>query len=240
VEPGSGVVRILPEEHELDPEPNVGPEVPEPGPPPEGAPLATRLGLTGPTRCLAALHEAGVPFTRVDEDVDDVPTPVRLTGPVGGVTYRGLSRDPASPYEILDCRLALALVELSAILAPLGVVHVTHYSMHRPEHNGNPVATGGSTGHRGGLAIDAARFRRTDGAVLDVLRDFRGRRGAPPCGPRAPRPPTPAAQALRSIVCQAKEKGLFHVLLTPNHDHAHRNHFHLEIRPDGVTWLYVR
>ncbi|HEY3358878.1 MAG TPA: extensin family protein [Polyangia bacterium] len=238
-EPARAVVRILPEESELDPHLEEGPGPEEPGPPPAGAPLGTRLGLLGPDRCLAGLRAAGVRFRREPDPVDDVVTPIRLTGPVGGVTYRGLSRDPASPYAILDCRLALALTELSAILQAHGIVEVIHYSMHRPEHNGRGVDSGGSTGHRGGMAIDAAIFRRADGSTLNVLRDFRGRRGAPPCGRRAPPAPTEPARVLRDIVCRAQERGLFHVLLTPNYDHAHRNHYHMEVRPDGVTWLYV-
>ncbi len=45
---------------------------------------------------------------------------------------------------------------------------------------------------------------------------------------------------LRDVVCRADRRALFHVLLTPNHDHAHRNHFHMEVRPDAVRWLYLR
>ncbi len=231
--PARGVVRIgvAPPEGE--------PAAPEEPPPSAGVPLGTRIGLTPGGRCLRALAEAGVLFRR-EAEADDVVTPIRLTGPVGGVTYRGQWRDPTVPFTVLDCRLALALLELSAILRAHGIVEVTHISMHRPGHAGHPVDSGGSTGHRGGMAIDAALFRRADGTVIDVLRDFHGRRGTPPCGPRARPPKTPEARVLRDIVCRAQERKLFHVLLTPNHDHAHRNHFHMEVRPDGVRWIYVR
>jgi hypothetical protein len=203
-------------------------------------PLATRLGTLSGRRCFAALDRARVPYRRIGE-IDDVAYPIRLTGPVGGVTYRNPSRIPeVAMSSVVDCRLALALVELSAILRSHDIVAVTHFSIHRESHHGRPVETGGSTGHRGALAIDAALFHRRDGTVLSVLRDFKGRRGAPVCGSRAAPGATPAARALRDIVCRAAERHLFHVMLTPNHDRDHRNHFHLELRPDGVEWLYLR
>jgi hypothetical protein len=81
-------------------------------------------------------------------------------------------------------------------------------------------------------------FRRADGTTLTVVGDFRGRRGAPVCGPRAAPARPEGARVLFDIVCRAAERRLFHVLLTPNHDRAHHDHFHLEVRSDGVSWLY--
>ena len=47
------------------------------------------------------------------------------------------------------------------------------------------------------------------------------------------------ADELRSIVCEAADQRLFTVILTPNYNRAHANHFHLEVTPD-VTWHLVR
>jgi hypothetical protein len=76
---------------------------------------------------------------------------------------------------------------------------------------------------------------------LDVERDFHGTIGAPVCGPGAapPHPPTPEARELRSIACETADQHLFTVILTPGHDRAHRNHFHLEVTP-SVRWYLVR
>jgi hypothetical protein len=212
----------------------------EPASAPADTPLGTRVGTLSTRRCFAELARAGVPFRR-EQEADDVRNPVRLLGPINGVTYRGQSlRRPPFPSDVLDCRLAVALIELSAILSRHGVVEVVHISLHRESNNGRPVETGGSTGHRGGLAIDAALFRRDDGSTISVLDDWKGRRGAKVCGPHAARGTTGKAQVLREIVCRADRRALFHVLLTPNHDRAHRNHFHMEVRPDGVRWLYLR
>ena len=44
---------------------------------------------------------------------------------------------------------------------------------------------------------------------------------------------------LRGTVCDAIERSLFHVVLTPHHDKAHQNHVHLELKP-SKDWTYVR
>jgi hypothetical protein len=206
---------------------------------PANLPLGTRIGRLSGRQCFAELKRAGVPYRREDE-ADDVRNPIRLMGPIGGVTYRGQARrQPPFPSAVLDCRLAVALIELSAILSQHDIVEVTHISLHRENNRGHPVESGGSTGHRGGLAFDAAIFHRRDGTTVSVLGDWKGRRGAPVCGPRASRGSTDGARVLRALVCRADRRVLFHVLLTPNHDRSHRNHFHMEVRPE-VNWLYLR
>jgi len=239
--PARPVVRLLPpeepgaggDEDEFEPDGAAGSQPLGPD-----APEASRIGLLTPRLCFAALDQARLPY-RGAEETDDVRDPIRLTGPVGGVTFHGRSRNPeASVYEVLDCRLAVALGGLAEILRPHGIVEVVHLSMHRPDHHGRPVETGGSLGHRGGLAIDVAVLRRADGSELTVAGDFGGLRGGPRCGPRAAPARTENARVLRDIVCRLMERRLFHVILTPAFDRAHHDHVHLEVRSDGVSWLY--
>jgi hypothetical protein len=49
---------------------------------------------------------------------------------------------------------------------------------------------------------------------------------------------TPAATELRSILCEAVAQHLFNVVLTPNYNREHHNHFHLEVTA-GVKWFLV-
>jgi hypothetical protein len=204
-----------------------------------GEPARVRIGKLTPAQCLAELDRLGVPYRR-EPPRSGIATPIRLTGPVGGVLYRGQGRNPdATPFTLLDCRMAVALVELSAILRRHDVAEVHHYSIHRPRHRGKAVDSGGRTGHRGGMAIDVAHLKRKDGTMISVLADFHGRRRVAVCGPKATPGDTPQARLLRGIVCEADELRLFNVLLTPNHDRAHRNHFHMEVRPDGVRWFVL-
>ena len=142
-----------------------------------------------------------------------------------------------SPYEIVDCRLVLALDDFAQILARHDIVEVRHYSMYRPPK----PAVDGEIGkrHSGALAIDAGRFYDRWGGELDVNRDFHGAIGDKTCGDdAAPHPATEAALQLRAILCEAVDARLFNVVLTPNYNRPHKNHFHLEITA-GVTWFLV-
>jgi hypothetical protein len=190
--------------------------------------------------CEGELAHRTIAFTRVDS-ARGVLEPVRLDGPLHGVTYRSelpASQRATSVIEIVDCRLVLALDDFAAQLAAHDVVEVIHYSMYRPPSSRWP---GGKTAtrHPGGLAIDAAKFVKRDGTKLVVERDFHGHIGAKTCGPgTGPNPATPAALELRKIVCDAAGAKLFNVALTPDFNWPHRNHFHLEVTAN-TKWFYL-
>jgi hypothetical protein len=188
--------------------------------------------------CEAELGARQIAFIR--ETADAVLAPVRLTGPLHGVVFRSDASDKAraaSPYEIVDCRLVLALDDFAQILARHDIVEVRHYSMYRPPK----PALDGELGkrHSGALAIDTGRFYDRWGGELDVNRDFHGAIGDKTCGDdAAPHPATEAALQLRAILCEAVDARLFNVVLTPNYNRPHKNHFHLEITA-GVSWFLV-
>jgi hypothetical protein len=208
-------------------------------PDPETAP-AYRYGRLDRATCQSELERRGIPFTPVSE-ARGVLAPVRLSGPLHGVTFRtGLpaAQRATTPWEIIDCRLALSLDDFAAQLATHDVVEVVHYSMYRPPSAKWPEQKLASR-HPGGLAIDAASFVKKDGTTLQVERDFHGHIGAPTCGRGAgPSPTSPAASELRRILCDAADARLFNVMLTPDYNWPHRNHFHLEVTA-GVKWFVV-
>lgn len=123
-----------------------------------------------------------IPFSRVDS-ARGVLAPVRLRGPVGGVVYRSqvAERNRAtSPYEIFDCRLVLALDDLSKLLQKMDVSEVIHYSAYRPPpRRGWVPGRVGSRHSSGVLALDIGRLVKRDGTSLDVEKHFHGRIGAP-------------------------------------------------------------
>ncbi|MFO0613541.1 MAG: hypothetical protein U0414_13170 [Polyangiaceae bacterium] len=92
------------------------------------------------------------------------------------------------------------------------------------------------TRHPAGLAIDVGILKKTDGTQLSVAAHFDGKIGQQTCGKGAPMPSDPDAQELHTIVCEAHDAGIFTYTLTPNFDVAHKDHFHMEIKP-GVTWF---
>ncbi len=193
--------------------------------------------MDAPT-CERELRGRGVHFEKAPEQ-RGVLLPVRLTAPVHGVTYRtalGERARKTSPYEITDCRLALALDDFAKILAVHDIVEVIHYSMYRPPSPRSLAPGALGTRHSGALAIDAGAFIKKDGSKIDVEKDFHGGIGQRACGVT---PPTdPRAKELREIVCGAASAHLFNVALTPDYNWQHRNHFHLEVTPK-VSWFII-
>jgi len=200
---------------------------------------AVRYAAMSPDDCLAELGKRQIAFE--SETAKGVLAPVRLTGPLHGVMFRTDLKDDqraTTPWEIADCRLVLALDDFAAILEQHDVVEVRHYSMYRVAPKSWPDDKIGAQ-HNGGLALDAGRFIRKDGTSLDVLKMFHGKIGDRTCGDGAgPHPATPDAKELRTILCEAVDAHLFNVVLTPDFNRPHRNHFHLEVMA-GVHWFLV-
>jgi hypothetical protein len=197
---------------------------------------AVRYAQLSQDACEAELTRREIGFTR--ETVDGVLAPVRLTGPVNGVEFRSNQSARArrtSKYEIVDCRLVLAIDDFTEILRRHDIVEVRHYSMYRPPRSGEQPGKR----HPAGLAIDTGKFIDSTGAVLDVDKDWHGAIDARTCGEgAAPHPVTPEGLKLRTILCEAADQRLFNVVLTPNYNRPHKNHFHLEVTA-GVRWFLV-
>jgi hypothetical protein len=168
---------------------------------------------------------------------------VRLAGPIGGVTYR--TDAPAwerasSPAEVFDCRLVLALSDWSKVLTAHGIDEVRIASAWRPS-KGRARGDRPAKRHGGALAVDVLRFGKrpapgeTSRRWLSVAADFHGRIGASVCAAEAREKLPEAARELRVLACEAHTRKTFTSVLTPSYDRAHRDHFHLEIRP-SVTW----
>ena len=219
------------------------PAVPAPGlmlPPDVAQSPAWKYAGLDATACLAELGKRSIPYAKATSTA--VVAPVRLTGPIRGVTFHSqlpAAQRATSPYEIFDCRLVLALDDFAVILGKYDVQEVVHFSVYRPPIKTWPADKPGKQ-HTGGLAIDAGQFIRKDGTVLQVERDFHGAIGAPTCGGTSgPSPATADATALRGILCEAATAHLFNVVLTPDFNWAHRNHFHLEVTV-GAKWFLVK
>ncbi len=156
--------------------------------------------------------------------------PVAVEGPLGGVRYQ--YRGKRNVHAVMDCSLAVALLDAGPILQRFGVEKVIHYSALRP---GARVARSGRiSGHASGKAIDLGEF--IGEGHLKVEEDFGTvRRGAAPC------PPTKADRALplRQLICALGDANLFQVLLTPNYNADHRDHLHVEVTASTST-TYLR
>ena len=88
-----------------------------------------------------------------------------------------------------------------------------------------------------GLALDLSSFVRDDGSVLDVETDFVVRDAGPTC--EGDPPAGEHAAALRALACDLAESGVLSTVVTPAYSDGHRDHLHIDIRPDDGR-IFVR
>ena len=227
---------------DASPEPSAIPETghsfQEPMPPRElarGAPALFAANLS-PSSCLAEIRRRHLAVEHDKGPASGIAAPVRITGPLRGIRF--VTPGKRSVYGKLDCRLALALDELAGVLERHGIVTVRVDNLYRPRARlpGRRV----KSQHRYGLAIDLMAFELADGTELVVEHDWKGNRDGVPCGPESRLvEPTDRAIALRNAVCDVARTGVFHHILTPSYDEAHRDHLHLDIKR-GEKRTYVK
>ncbi|MDH3974118.1 MAG: extensin family protein [Deltaproteobacteria bacterium] len=181
------------------------------------------ITLDGST-CYTILEENGVTFEKVDK-AKGVQFPIRTNSPLGGVKFNYLY--DSDTYSIMDCRLAVALIEWGALLADYGVREVGHMRTYSP---GAKVRGGRKkSGHSRAMAIDAAAFIFRNGELWKIEEDWSDRRRkVKPCKPGR-RDRTGRLKRLRDITCKTADLNLFQVILTPHYNRAHHDHLHLEL-----------
>jgi len=198
---------------------------------PKGSPV---LGYAALDRdaCEDALRKRNVPFTR-GENTTGVRAPVRLTGPMHGVSihsYLPASVRATARAELLDCRLALSLDDFAESLAAREIVEVVHISAYRSKSEGGCTAKYAGEQHCAALAVDVTTFIKKDGTKLVVDRDFHGKIGSLTCA-------DPKHNELWDIACSAAGRQ-FQVILTPNWNAEHHNHLHMELTVHD--WVLAR
>ena len=202
--------------------------------------LAFHYANLGDSEVLAELNRRGIAWVPASPPLPGVRTPIRLSGPLHGVTIHSTLPEferRASPFEILDARLALALDDFCALLARHDVVELVHYTMYRPPGE-LPPDLNKQIRHPAGLAIDVGAVRKADGRWLAVGPHWPSDIGAKTCGDGAREHWSRPGREIVSIACEAADLRMFHFILTPHFDAAHADHLHLEIKPD-TRWFLV-
>lgn len=190
--------------------------------------------------CRGVLDELGVQYgparTSRARGIND---PIVLHPVLNGVRlfFRRFDTRPAP--ILMDCRLALALHEMTRQLNEVwGVDSLVHHGVYsyRCIVNTDPCRL---SQHAMGLAIDLGAFRDRAGRTYSVSNDFVAN-GRPTCPPRADDGPD---QFLKDFACWMRDSRTFSVVLTPNYNHQHRSHFHVDLTGlgdddgDGVIGL---
>ncbi len=197
---------------------------------------AVRYAELTPAACRAELKQRNLPLTPEKKQVRGIADPVRITGDLNGV--RIISPPSPSPFGLLDCRLGLALDDLTKLLASHGIAQIYIGSMYR---EGAKIAHRGHKSQHGyGLAMDILSLRHQDGRLLKVERDWHGGVGDASCGPDAViHEPDASSILLRNVICAVARAHIFHHMLTPGSNRAHRDHFHFDVKR-GANYQYVR
>jgi hypothetical protein len=146
---------------------------------------------------------------------------VEITGPLGGVSVSS----PGGPL-VIDCSLAVSLDEAGRYLRSAGIAAATFssaYSRRTVRWTNRPSK------HSYGLAIDVQAFSGPDLGTLHVDRDYeQGLGDTVDC---LGRPLTQGGATLKLVQCQLARSGLFQLVLSPDYDDAHHDHFHLQVTP---------
>jgi len=181
------------------------------------APSAPSAPIAG---CLTWLRKAKVPFHGGDAR-PGIAIPVVVDGPIAGVTYRTTS-DKATSL-VLDCALVYALWLAGPALREEGI-HTALYSASYQVRNVR--GTSKRSKHSYGLALDVHYFLTDDDEKWSVLDDYESGLGDElDC---IGTPSTDAARGLRTLYCRFTLGNIFHLVLGPDDNADHHNHFHLE------------
>jgi hypothetical protein len=186
--------------------------------------------------CLGMLRSQGVEFSE-GPSLKGVRTPVTLDGNRFTPRLRPRGGRPAE----MDCQLAVALVQARPIFRNLGISEMEYSGAYDYR---NRRGTSKLSTHAAGLAIDVHVFHDGD-RKLPVARVFEkaparwraleaGKVGLRSC---IGEPRTNGARTLRTLACRLRLDQAFRVIITPDDNWDHRDHFHIEARPDLASWV---
>jgi hypothetical protein len=145
---------------------------------------------------------------------------VEITSALGGVAFT--SDQPL----VIDCSLAVSLDEAGRYFRVIGVDKATFSSAYSRR---NVRGTNTPSKHSYGLAIDVHTFAGKGLETLRVDADYEQDLGDEvDC---VGKPQQQGGALLKILQCQLVRSGLFHLVLSPDYDGDHRDHFHLEVKP---------
>ncbi|MFY0530732.1 hypothetical protein [Nannocystis pusilla] len=199
------------------------------------SPDATALMAMNAARCHDYLREREVEFVALDRDeAPEVAIPVRLRGSIAGSPSRsrGAPISSATPTQ-----LGLSPGRRCGAARRVAARPGRHRGavLFRPASGQDRAAEAEESAQPRPRARSLRRATWSDAAA--TVEDHYPRRTLRRCpGPRergpgaSPSAGAPASELLLGLVCVATEGGLVHTLLTPDHDRAHANHLHLDLK----------
>lgn len=177
--------------------------------------------------CHAWLDLVGQEYT-VGPASRGIADPVTLKMPINGVPFRSGSGPRTA--MLADCSLAKSLVLAAPYWRKRGIVEVTDlgvYNYRCINNDGTPPnCTIGLSEHSFGNAIDLASFKDMAGETYVVNTDW----VIDPDDRTCTAPTEPGKDAfLHEMICELKTNKIWNIVLTPNYNSLHRNHFHVDL-----------
>jgi hypothetical protein len=184
------------------------------------------------TACQETLLELGAVFTPIHHEPEspagypnltcDIEDPVLLYGPINGVAIQGGNGSDAP--VLVGCETGVSLVGSAAIAQNLGAVTLIHYGT----YNCRTIAGSSTLSEHGhARAVDIGGFVMNDGSTYSVYADWEDGN---------PNPTTPPGTMLRTFTDRIWGMGLWNIILTPEFNAAHDDHFHVDLTPGGNTY----
>lgn len=180
------------------------------------------------TSCHAMLDALGMDWSPIGS-LRGVADPVRVQPLINGVRYRYVSH--AEPQAMsMDCELAPRLFRLSELVRPYGIDEVIHIGIYNYRCIGGGDPDSGTctpSQHAYARAIDLHAFGlEGSDETYSTEDDFVITRRADDCPMMSSSEPD---RVLKEIACALWAEGIFQIVLTPNYNDAHRNHYHVDL-----------
>ena len=164
-----------------------------------------------------------------------VTDPVTAMMPINGMPFR--SSGAARTTMFADCLLIKSLAEAASSWRARKIIEVTDlgvYNYRCINNDGTPPnCTIGLSEHSYGNAIDLAIFKDADGMTYSVKDDW----VIDPSPYKTCMDPTVPGKDtfMHVMICELKARGIWNIVLTPNYNSLHRDHFHVDLTAGGNT-----
>jgi hypothetical protein len=203
-----------------------------------GAPAASdevKVAIKAPqvANCRAYLDLYKVRYT-VGPAMRGVPDPVTVKTPIAGIEYRYVENTKRRTEIAADCSLVLSLLRAAPALRERDIVEVADIGIYNYRCIGGGVPPGCTLSqHAQAKAIDIAGVTDKAGVYYNVTTDW----VIDPAGQKTCEAATVPGKDtfLHELICALKVDKVWNIMLTPNYNSDHRNHFHVDLSPGSDT-----
>lgn len=193
------------------------------------APSSTTPPPSGGGSCQTQLNALGVTW-KDSGAVKGIADPITVSSPIRGVDFRYVASKTTAPI-LGNCAFFLKLAVAADKMKAYGVAEFTHIGT----YNYRTIAGSSKLSqHALGMAIDIAGFRTTGGVYYSVANNSHFVKNT--SGGTCSQARTTAGDKLfKGWACDVHAANIFNIILTPNYNAAHRDHFHIDLTVGGDT-----